>query len=325
MKYKKLVHVILSTSILVFLGQYLLFRIPFIYDLCLMSYLYDNASWVEERPKILFMGSSRCFHQLVPAVLARLNGMPETDAANVGQVAAGPFEMLNTYTKHLEMFRDVEFIFYVFDPDFFFESSHITKPYERILLSRRQWEIVAEEHGNFHHLPGVLFANAIRGSPRKSGENMGFEGLPHLDFLNRTFPDRDARYIMNVEDFPVSAFQVESMRKIKELCEKNGGILVFVLTPFWDLDLVGKDFFERARLTAYALDKALGPVRLIGSWEKEGYGLQYTDFMDNGHLALSGAEKLTAALFGDLEAIRPVPPVLLTEALPAGQHDLHGR
>ena len=318
MKYKRLVRLILCSSLLVFAGQFVLFRFSGVYDLALKSYLYDNASWVEEPPRVLLMGSSRCFHQLVPSVIAEQNGLKPTDVVNAGQVAAGPFEMLHTYTQHIEIFGDVEFIFYVLDADFFFESLHIDKPYEKILLSRRQWEIIADEHGNFYHLPVVLFANAVRGSPRKTGAEMGFEGLPHMDFLNIVMEDRSARYKNDLEHFPLSDFQLKSMVQLKETCEKNGGTLVFVLTPFWDTHLLGDDFFERTRIAARALDEALGPVRLIGSWERGVYGLEYEDFLDNSHLSLSGAKKLTASLFENIASVRSASPIFLEERLFGG-------
>lgn len=315
MKYKRLVRLILCSSLLVFAGQFVLFRFSGVYDLALKSYLYDNASWVEEPPRVLLMGSSRCFHQLVPSVIAEQNGLQPTDVVNAGQVAAGPFEMLHTYTQHIDKFGCVEFIFYVLDADFFFESLHIDKPYEKILLSRRQWEIIAEEHGNFYHLPVVLFANAVRGSPRKTGAEMGFEGLQHMDFLNIVIEDRSDRFRKDIEHFPLSDFQLKSMLQLKETCEQNSGTLVFVLTPFWDMRLLGDDFFERTRIAARALDEALGPVRLIGSWERGVYGLEYTDFLDNSHLSLSGAKKLTASLFKDIASIRSASPIFLEERL----------
>lgn len=323
MKYKRLVRLILCSSLLVFAGQFLLFRASGVYDLALKSYLYDNASWVKEPPRVLLMGSSRCFHQLVPSVIAEQNGLKITDVVNAGQVAAGPFEMLHTYTQHIDMFGGVEFIFYVLDADFFFESLHIDKPYEKILLSRRQWEIIADEHGNFYHLPVVLFANAVRGSPRKTGAEMGFEGLPHMDFLNIVMEDRSARYKKDLEHFPLSDFQLKSMVQLKEAFEKNGGTLVFVLTPFWDIRLLGDDFFERTRIAARALDETLGPVRLIGSWKRDAYGLEYTDFLDNSHLSLSGAKKLTASLFKNIASIRSASPIFLEERLfgKAGEYE----
>ncbi|MDI9388225.1 MAG: hypothetical protein QM441_03250 [Synergistota bacterium] len=319
MRYRRLVRIILCSSLLLFAAQFAVFRARSVFDLALLSYLYDNASWVTAKPRVLLMGSSRCFHQLVPRVIADLNGLERTDVANIGQVAAGPFEMLHTYTKHIDLFDEAEFVFYVLDADFFFESSHVDSPYERILLDRKQWELVSGVHGNFYHLPAVLFANAIRGSPRKTGAEMGFEGLPHMDFLNMTFEDRDRLFRLDLENFPLSDFQVDSMRRIKELCEANGGILVFVLTPFWDIDALEDEFFDRTDILVRALDDTLGPTRLIGSWEREEYGLEYEDFLDNSHLSASGSEKVTARIFGDLESIRSQRPALLGGRVPAGE------
>ncbi|MDI9371021.1 MAG: hypothetical protein GX181_07625 [Synergistaceae bacterium] len=318
MRYKRLVRIILCSSLLLFAAQFAIFRIRGVFDLALLSCLYDNASWVTEKPRVLLMGSSRCFHQLVPSVIADLNGLGSTDVANIGQVAAGPFEMLHTYTKHIDLLDEAEFVFYVLDADFFFESSHVDSPYERILLDRKQWDLISGVHGNFYHLPAVLFANAIRGSPRKTGAEMGFEGLPHMDFLNMTFEDRDRPFRLDLENFPLSDFQVGSMRRIKELCEAYGGILVFVLTPFWDIGSLEDEFFDRTDILVRALDDALGPTRLVGSWEREEYGLEYEDFLDNSHLSASGSEKVTPLIFGDIESIRSQRPAMLSGRVPAG-------
>ena len=147
MKYKRLVRLILCSSLLVFAGQFLLFRASGVYDLALKSYLYDNASWVKEPPRVLLMGSSRCFHQLVPSVIAEQNGLKITDVVNAGQVAAGPFEMLHTYKQHIDVFGNVKFIFYGLDADFFFRSFNSEKSYLKNLLRIQLWEITVDEHG----------------------------------------------------------------------------------------------------------------------------------------------------------------------------------
>jgi len=309
--YKKKIYLIIFSFVLILFSQMVLFRIPTVFNLCLKTYLYDNAYWVKDKPKVLLMGSSRCYHNIIPSIIQKMCGFDLGEVVNLGNDGATPFEMLHTYKKNRHKFEKASDLFFVLDPRFFFESSFVDRIYEKKLLSRKQWSILSEKYGNFYFLPSVMFFNALRFIPTKNGDNMGFSGLPSHDFLAIEAKSNNTNHIYSNEDFPVSAFEIESLVDLKRMFEEDGGTFVLVLAPYWDVSKLSDDFLEQCETVVSELNDSLGPVRVIGSWHREKFGLDYQDFKDSSHLSLSGAEKFTSTLFSDIESIAAMSPDLI--------------
>lgn len=309
--YKKRIYLIALSSVLVLFGQMILFRIPAVFDLCLKTYLYDNAHWVKGSPKVMFMGSSRCYHNINPEIVQKNNSFALGEVVNLGNDGATPFEMLQTYIKNREKLKCADLLFFVLDPGFFSESGFIDRPYEKILLNKKQWVLMSERHGNFYLLPSVIFFNALRFAPSKIGTNMGFHGLPSFDFLPVEGKMEKERLVHSNIDFPISNFEIKSLVDLKRIFEEDGGTFVLVLAPYWDVSKLSDDFLEQCETVVSELNDSLGPVRVIGSWHREKFGLDYQDFKDSSHLSLSGAEKFTSILFSDIKAMGDMSPDLI--------------
>ncbi|PIE54141.1 MAG: hypothetical protein CSA35_07670 [Dethiosulfovibrio peptidovorans] len=83
----------------------------------------------------------------------------------------------------------------------------------------------------------------------------------------------------------------------------------------WDVSsyLASETFRRQLKSLATGINERIGPVRLMGSWDRDTYGLVYEDFKDRTHLSLSGAEKFTTTVFSCLDEIARQQPIRMTE------------
>jgi len=113
-------------------GQFLLFKFTPLYNLNLLTKLYDDASWVKGEPKVLIMGSSHARYHIIPKEIARLNPhYAMKDIVNIGENAASPFEMYTAYRKQKQKFNHVELVYYTLEPHIC-QFAHISysRPFE---------------------------------------------------------------------------------------------------------------------------------------------------------------------------------------------------
>jgi len=294
------------------IGQFALFRFTPLFDLSLFSNLYDDAAWVFERPKVLVMGSSHAKHHIIPAEIALYNDeYTFDDVVNVGENAATPFRMYRTFMENREKFTDLETLYYTLEPHILSEKYYIFVKYEKILLSYQQW-MYLEEHGghiNSYFYPLQLFVDALSFERVDRSKTNGYSPLKHSSFNLFSRGQVSDKAYEPIELFPVSMFDLDYLKKLKEVTESQGTKFILVLTPTYTWHTYYKE-----EASAYddiliaQLRSKLGPGVIIGSFWPEDFDLEFEDFKDETHLAHSGAIKFTRALFGNIKEHSALTP-----------------
>jgi hypothetical protein len=310
-KYKRYWLSVICIIVVTLIPQFIIFRIPSIFDLSLNKGLYDHASWVLAEPKVLLMGSSHCNHNINPFLIEDMNGLVRNDVINIGVDAGTPFEMYTTYIKNKDKFKNVSIVYYTLEPWIISEKYYRFKSYEQIKLGLQQWRYIAKEYpsiDNMYFLPSKIFAQAynLKG---KSGTNQGFDPLQHHQF-NEMSVNELKTWFEPVILFPISDFQLYHLNKLKELVETDGKIFVIVLTP------AHASWFKSYRQLEYIddmiinkINNHISSVKVIGSLNPVKYDLVSDDFADHNHLSSSGADKFTQIEFESIYSHRSLPSI----------------
>lgn len=305
MRYKTTVLKIFFGIFSLLIGQFTFFRIPAIYNLCLSADLYDHAKWVEGKPKVVLMGSSHCYHGIDPKVIAQQNLLDENSVVNLGISAGTPFEMLVTYNKNLEKLKNAKILYYTIEPWVFYEKYYKHKAYEKIFIDMKQYfSFILKDGSDYSYFfPSKLFLRALL-SHGKGGSNQGFSPIQTQEnhhFDEMTVDKLNEAFGSQSSGFGISRFQLESLQNLKNQAESNGTIVCFLLTPTDNSWISSyKKLHEYDLEFTKELNKHLGPVRVVGSFSPERFGLLKKDFYDDNHLALSGAKKYTQQLFENI-------------------------
>lgn len=286
-------------------GQFLLFKFTPLYDLNLLSKLYDEADWVKSPPKILIMGSSHAKYQIIPADIAKLNqGYIKSDIVNIAENAASPFHMYHAYMKGKEKFTQLEKVYYTLEPHILGEKYRLYLQYEKNHINYQQWQYFeARKTSNGYFYPFQQFIDTLKFSiPDRSLSN-GYIAKGHKDFIPFSKGKVAVQVFDNIELFPVSDFQMLYLSKLSRELRRNQVELYFVLTPtyswhkYYQHEAVAFD-----QQLIEKLNQSLGKSVVIGSMWSEDYGLGYVDFYDDTHLTHSGAQKFTRKVFKDISA-----------------------
>lgn len=308
-KYKQYWISVICIVVGVVISQFIIFRIPVIFDLSLTKKLYDNASWIITEPKVLLMGSSHCNHGINPFLIEKTNRLEKNDVVNIGIDAATPFEMYTTYVKNKDKFKKVSIVYYTLEPWILSEKYYKYKFYEQIKLTLPQWQYISKEDPtkeNRYFLTYKIFDEAYSASG-KVGVNQGFDPLEH-----RQYAEMDVAKLKTwfepVDKFPISDFQIEYLNKLKTLVESEGKIFVIVLTPA-HLSWVNsyRQLEDIDDCIVNKINEQLLLVKVIGSLNPGKYNLNYEDFFDNNHLSTSGADKFTYAEFSNINVHYNLP------------------
>jgi hypothetical protein len=304
--YKKFTLIII-TGVIFFgpIGQFLLFKYTPIYNLNLLTKLYDDASWVIGKPKIVIMGSSHARYHIIPAEIAKLNKDYELkDIVNIGENAASPFEMYTSFMKNRDKFSKVQIVYYTLEPHMLSEKYYPYNKYESILLNYKQWKYLENNHNkkNNYFFPFQTFVQTLKFKTTNRSKSNGYSALKHKKF-NKYSPGRVSKSIYEpLELFPVSLHGINSFKKLKEELDKQGAELIFVLTPTYTWQ---KYYAKEAKvyddMLIKLLNTAIGDSKVIGSFWPEDFALQYEDFKDDTHIAHSGALKFTQEVFYDIK------------------------
>jgi len=304
----------ISSIIILFFIQFLIFRVQKIYSVCLRTQLYDYAKWVKEKPKVLIMGSSHARSQISPQEIAEHSQKYKYEEIyNIGADAACPFAMYTTYKKNEEKFDNLELVYYTLDPHLLGEKYYLYTKYEKIFLSLKQWKYFTKYHKSYlklHHqesnkyfFPGIIFFHALEFRRSIfSGRNNGFNPLKHKEF--KPFSENKvAKYIYEPLDvFPVSEFSLYYLCQLKQEIERRGAKFIFLLTPTYSwANFYKQEAYIYDQKLVEQLEQKCSSGVVLGSLFGEDFGLLFEDYQDDTHLAQSGALLYTKSVFKDID------------------------
>ncbi len=285
-------------------GQFVLFKFTPIYELNLLTELYNEASWVKGKPKIAIMGSSHARYHIIPSEIAKLNkNYNLSDIVNIGENAASPFAMYTSFMKNRDKFSELETVYYTLEPHMLGEKYYTYNKFEEILLSYDQWKYLEEKHNkkNNYFYPLQTFVNSLKYKNTNRSKTNGYSKLKHKKF-KKFAKGRVIKLIYEpIELFPVSSFGMNYFKELKDELSKQGTELIFVLTPTYTWQ---KYYAQEAKvyddMLVEMLNKNLGNVKVVGSFWPEDFALEYKDFKDDTHMAHSGAVQFTREVFSNI-------------------------
>ncbi len=314
--YKKFTLIIITGVIFLGpIGQFFLFKHTPIYNLNLLTKLYDDASWVNGKPKIVIMGSSHAKYHIIPAEIAKLNHDYELkDIVNIGENAATPFEMYTSFMKNRDKFSKVKTVYYTLEPHMLGEKYYPYNKYESILLNYDQWKYLETNHNkkNDYFFPFQTFVQTLEFETTNRSKNNGYSALKHKKF-NEFSSGKVSKLIYEpLELFPVSLHGIKYFKKLKEELDKQGAELILVLTPTYTWQqYYAKEAKIYDDMLINSLNTAIGDSKVIGSFWPEDFALQYKDFKDDTHLAHSGALKFTQEVFYNIKKYNTLRPTAI--------------
>jgi hypothetical protein len=312
--YKKFVLTVIAFIIILGpAGQFLLFKFTPLYDLNLLTKLYDDAAWVKGEPKVLIMGSSHARYHIIPKEIAKMNeNYTFDDIVNIGENAASPFEMYTAYMKQKHKFKHVELAYYTLEPHILSEKYYLYNTYEKIFLSYKQWQYLEKYHHkkNEYFFPFQTFVNSLHFSIRNRSATNGFTPLKHKKFTLFSKGKVANSIFKPLTLFPVSDFSMYYLGKLKKEIEAHGGKFILVETPTFSWQ---KFYADEGKIyddmLVEKLNRTLGPTPVIGSFWPEDFHLSYDDFKDDTHMAYSGALPFTRMLFYDIASHKQLKPL----------------
>ncbi len=300
---------------ILFIFQFIIFRIKFIYKISFITRLYDFARWVTNEPKILIMGSSFARHHFIPKIIAEQSKKYNyNEIYNIGNNSATPFQMYITFMKNKDKFKNLDLVYHTLDPHILGEKYNFYNKYEIILLNFKQWNYLFKKHKNYikinynlsywmYFFPILFFFRTLEfNRPIFSGRNNGFDPLKHKHFVPTKENTIKKYFYEPLYLFPASNFQIYYLRKLKEEVEKLNSkfILVLTLSYSW-YTLYKNEAQEYDKQLVQKLQKNLGYSIVIGSMNKDNFGLEYVNFWDDTHLCEEGAIKFTKQLFKNID------------------------
>jgi hypothetical protein len=303
-----------------------LIRVLSLYKLAILSKIYDGGCWLQNKPKVLILGSSFAMTSIVPHQIVRLQPQYKIeDIANFGQSMGGPYEMYISCKKNSHLLDALEYVYIGLDPHIlgekFFHYMHV----EKQLVSLSQWKYLFENHARYmekYHpqiqidalTPFVFVKSIFTNHCKEAGLFRGYKPR-YYSHIKSYEPSKIASYTYEpLELFPVSEFSIFYLKELSKLIEANSNAKIrYMLSPSYDWQ-EGYERFCKAYDTQLTdlLQKSLGDIEIIGSLYKEDFGLKKYDFFDNRHLSHMGALKYTSALFSDMAQVRKAPLQALT-------------
>ena len=305
--HKKFTLIVVITIILIGpIGQFILFKFTPLYDLNLLTELYNDASWVKGKPKIVIMGSSHARYHIIPKEIAKLNkGYEFKDIVNIGENAASPFEMYTAFIKNRDKFSALETVYYTLEPHILGEKYYPYNKYEEILLNYSQWKYLEENQkkNNNYFFPFQTFIKSLTFETSNRLKSNGYSALRHKKF-NEFSKGKVLKQICKpLELFPVSIHGIKYFKKLKDELNKQGTELIFVLTPTYSWQKYyaqeGKKYDD---MLIRLLNENLGNIKIIGSFWPEDFDLKYKDFKDDTHMAHSGSLRFTQETFNNIHS-----------------------
>ena len=308
---------IIIISVILFgpVGQFLLFKYTPVYNLNLLTKLYDDASWVKGKPKIVIMGSSHARYHIIPKEIAKLNDKYALkDIVNIGENAASPFEMYTSFMKNKDTFSELETVYYTLEPHMLGEKYYANNTYEKVFLNYTQWKYLEKYHKkkNNYFFPFQTFIKSLKFKTSNRAKTNGYSALKHKKFNVYSKGKVPNQAYEPLELFPISSFGMKAFKKLKEALDKQGTELIFVLTPTYSwTKYYASEAKEYDDMLISLLNEHLGKSKIIGSLWAEDFNLTYEDFKDDTHMAHSGSLKFTQKVFTSIDKYKNIKPKIL--------------
>ncbi|AGR77396.1 hypothetical protein A7H1H_1096 [Aliarcobacter butzleri 7h1h] len=268
------------------------------------SFFYDRGHWVKQddlHPKIVFLGSSLTRHTIIPKIVAKNSNLKESDIANLGMNAATPYEMYLTFKKNIANFKNVQIVFYNLDPWILSKKYYVHKKYEKTLWTFEEWEKYSNNKGlqNYLNYETTLFKESInqRNYNRAIFKDYGYEPLEcKEEYKEETKEGVETFFkdIINDKNYAISFFQLEYLKKLKNLVEKNNSKFIILYIPNQESYTKNINEFNSNynKVLENNLNKYLGDTIQYGTFCPNNISLENkSDFFDKSHLCENGAKK----------------------------------
>jgi hypothetical protein len=308
---------IFISVVVIYLLQFLLFRFKPFYTLNIAFGLYKNRLQKESNAKILILGTSHGKAHIIPKEIAIQNNLLETDVLNLAKVAASSYETYITYKSNMDKLKSVQKVYITITPHMYCEKFFPYYPYERGLLSKKQWDYLHSNHNsylkkmhnieyNYYYFPILAFLRSLKIVKNSIKEHLGYQPRNYKpEKLNRFSKDNFADYFVTPLDiYKPSGFLIESLKKLQDLLKSKDIEVNYILSPTYGqfASLYKTELKEYDELLVKKLNTILGEQVLLGSLDGQSFGLSEYDFYDDTHLTHSGAVKYTRDIFSDIFA-----------------------
>lgn len=268
------------------------------------SFMYDRGHWVKSDnlyPKVVFLGSSMTRHTIIPEIIAKNSDLKEGDIVNLGMNAATPYEMHLTFKKNIDNFKNVQVVFYNLDPWIFSKKYYVHKKYEKTLWTFEEWEKYSKDKGlkNYLNYKTTLFKESISKQKysKPKFKDLGYEPLEcKEEYKLETKEEIEIFFkdIVNDENHAISFFQLEYLKKLKQLVEDNNSTFVILYVPNQESYTKNINEFNSSynKVLENNLNKYLENTIQYGTFCSNNIDLKNKlDFFDKSHLCDNGARK----------------------------------
>lgn len=298
---------LLAVILLGLVAQFVLFRIPQVYDLSLKTHLFDTAWWVEKPARLIVAGGSSAMNDVVPNIITDLSDLKRGEVINLGMNGASIVESKVSYDKYVERFGHPEKVYYVVTPLFFYDSFLFKKNYEKIFLNLSQWRALQDKgYPNHYFFPVALFFKSLEFHQdynfrdyhfdlNMTRANYGFQPNISAEFskevTSRFIPEKD-------EVFGLSEPLMSTLRDWVQTLDQNKVELVLLKAPYHKVlyheylnqPQLFQDFFDLA-------SEIFGPRVILGSYNPDDFSMQDQHFLNLDHLSSRGAQVYTKTVF----------------------------
>ncbi len=286
------------------------------------SFIYDRGHWIKNdnlNPKLVFLGSSMTRHTIIPDIIAKNSNLKQGDIVNLGMNAATPYEMYLTFKKNIDSFRNVQVVFYNLDPWIFSKKYYVHKKYEKTLWTFEEWEKYSNDKGltNYLNYKTTLFKESIN-KPNynmPSFKDFGYEPLEckeEYKLETKEGIEDFFKNIINDENHAISFFQLEYLKKLKQIVETNNSKFVILYVPNQEsyTKNINEYNSDYNKVLEYQLNKHLGDTIQYGTFCPSIIGLENKlDFFDKSHLCDKGAKKYSFYLGDIFTTITNLKPI----------------
>ena len=293
--------------------QFFAFRQSSIFDICLKTHLYDHVWWVDRPAKHLILGSSNAMNGIIPNLIAQIQGKPKDHVLNLGMNGGTPFSMLRNLELYVDKFPFPERIDIVLTPAMIQEYYLVEKDYEKIWLSKQQWDIIEDEKkiANSYFFPAMIFWQACRFDSRhifleyhynlqttreRRGFQPNYEKIYQFEFKPLLLPQVK-------KHFSWSEQQLDALKRIQDLSTANNATVNYLITP------IHPELFKAYQNSVTLnepnglpklekqLKARLGDIQVEGSLSPHDFHLKHEHFINGDHLTFNGARIFTTALY----------------------------
>jgi hypothetical protein len=302
----------IGITLLLLLTQFIVFRIPAVYNLNHKTYHYDHCWWVDEPSDHIVFGSSNAMNAIIPKQICQHGKLPQGSVLNLGFNGATPFFMYRNLKLYLERFPFPKRIDIVFTPVMLQESILHKTDHEKIWLNLKQWNILSSrgEVNHSYFFPSMMFWESCQWDPMKLfkqyhfdlGQTRARRGYQPINVSTYYEKEQEAYFPHLSPDFPWSRGQVAILKKMVDMAHEHSCAVYFVLTPFHPK--LFKAYHSRSEVLKgleELFHHELGELTFIGSMNPEHYDLQQEHFHNPDHLNSKGARVFTQMCYNNLK------------------------